>query len=664
MVLKGLVRVTKKARGLFHTAVKSMALWGHQAKGVPPGQLQAYRALMAKTLAIQRNGGCTTTGISLVLGPKRDPVFQVALETCQLWFDLWQHLPKSHMLIESMWAKVLPTLRNPPTRWKNVQGPISALIATLLDLGWDPLGPLNWIDFEGTEWFLDPCDPVLSTQFTQHLLRQVELHLWKRASAHHLGKGLEQGADWTVTLKKLKGYSSHELYCQHAALLIIAQGAVWEPGRVAAGSNLPPPPCEHCGQAHSWFHAVWECPHTKKMDDPRIQMTNHLCEQAKQGHEHLPCLWLRGLVPWDWTWGKTQACEVTQQFVTVGPWLALPSRWQLPRNAIAGTDGSGGEHSNDPRLRRVAWGLAVATHESFDPLALASGPVVHRQTVPRAELTALAWLIWHTHGNIDVAIDAKYVVKGYAKGPKGRHGSNADLWKDLWLAREGRDGDVRVRWTPSHVGVEELIPDIVQPWAFVMSRVTDSLAEDAAVAHQLPWHIISEIGITDARAHKIQSRLVAVLQSWLEAQPEEPRNVPTPKDKPAKVTKAATLQILVPLSRHAILDRPSTYYCSRCNMSVPKRSSELAISNWLKSECAQHELRPQPQQKGVLMHPSHQPSSYKGVHFCTVCGGWRVKSSKKLSQPCKGRAETSGSDFLKRIAKGKVPGSLKQWPVP
>ena len=57
-----------------------------------------------------------------------------------------------------------------------------------------------------------------------------------------------------------------------------------------------------------------------------------------------------------------------------------------------------------------------------------------KQTVPRAELTALIWLARHTHGDVDVAIDSKYVVKGFKKGPKGTYASNLDLWSDLWAA--------------------------------------------------------------------------------------------------------------------------------------------------------------------------------------------------------------------------------------
>ena len=227
-ILKGLVKVSKKARGLFHTAVTPMALWGHQVKGVPPGQMQQFRANMASTLAISRPGACTTTGISLVLGAHRDPLVKIPLETCTLWFDLWNSLPKSQLLIHKLWPTLLGKLQDQATRWKNVTGPLATLAATLLDIGWKPLGPLNWVDFEGVEWNLDPKDPLLITQFTEHFSRQVDLRVWKKASAHNLGGGLEKGVGWTVPFKKLKGYSSHELHLQHGCCLTVAQGGVWD----------------------------------------------------------------------------------------------------------------------------------------------------------------------------------------------------------------------------------------------------------------------------------------------------------------------------------------------------------------------------------------------------------------------------------------------------
>jgi hypothetical protein len=116
------IKVNKKARKLFNPGVKSVALWGHQYKGVAPGELGKYRALMADTMGLQKAGGCTTTAIAL--RPRTERTL---------------YLPGSnrgsgHMVKglaeagrhafgdkKKVWRKLLPKMRTPPnggdSRW-------------------------------------------------------------------------------------------------------------------------------------------------------------------------------------------------------------------------------------------------------------------------------------------------------------------------------------------------------------------------------------------------------------------------------------------------------------------------------------------------------------------------------------------------------------------
>ena len=209
-----------------------------------------------------------------------------------------------HMSVKQMWPALVAKLTPAPNRWKNVVGPISTVVATLLQFGWQPDEPLKWRDPEGVLWDLDPSDGLLKPQFAKHLLRQTEIFLWRQASQHHHGADLKLGVDWTVVRNKLKYHLRQGQYTKHAALMTVAQGGVWDPARLATGARLPVPRCEHCRASDSSFaHLVWACPHTKKSDDPRISQTNYLCSEAVLGIDANPGFWLRGLVPWDWTWG-------------------------------------------------------------------------------------------------------------------------------------------------------------------------------------------------------------------------------------------------------------------------------------------------------------------------------------------------------------------------
>ena len=88
------------------------------------------------------------------------------------------------------------------------------------------------------------------------------------------------------------------------------------------------------------------------------------------------------------------------------------------------------------------------------------------------------------------------------------------------------------------------------------------------------------------------------------------------------------------------------------------------VKKWLSKKCQMQDLAFQPDLRVLVMHPSHTPSSFKGVHFCVACGGWKVVKSLLLSRPCTGKPSTAGEYFLRRIRLARLPGSLKEWPVP
>ena len=89
-------------------------------------------------------------------------------------------------------------------------------------------------------------------------------------------------------------------------------------------------------------------------------------------------------------------------------------------------DGSGGEHSRDPRLRRAAWAWVQlvlpregAAFRDDAPAVLRRhrrGAVAgSRQTVNRAELTAFADCLEETLGDLTFVSDSSYVVRQFQK---------------------------------------------------------------------------------------------------------------------------------------------------------------------------------------------------------------------------------------------------------
>ena len=115
-----------------------------------------------------------------------------------------------------------------------------------------------------------------------------------------------------------------------------------------------------------------------------------------------------------------------------------------------GTDGSGGEHSDDPRLRRCGAGVAVLGSASPgvrpELLAGLAMSVPGRQTVPRAELIAVCRVLeLAKQPLIEIVTDANYIIKGFRRGPFITKSYNWDLWRRFWLAIEKRGGPRTVK---------------------------------------------------------------------------------------------------------------------------------------------------------------------------------------------------------------------------
>ena len=107
--------------------------------------------------------------------------------------------------------------------------------------------------------------------------------------------------------------------------------------------------CPRCQQAvETTFHQLWECPHNEHIEGTHLEYL----QEARDGHLLTPSFWLRGLPPLMWTYPHCMREPSGSFFFSAG----RPSNpMDLPAGAIIGTDGSGGPHSAEPRLRRCGW---------------------------------------------------------------------------------------------------------------------------------------------------------------------------------------------------------------------------------------------------------------------------------------------------------------------
>ena len=325
-------------------------------------------------------------------------------------------------------------------------------------------------------------------------------------------------------------------------------------------------------------------------------------------------------------------------------------RVQVEPGLIAATDGSGVEYGSDVRLRRVGWGLVLLDTANVHPLGIAYGTVSGLQTVPRAELFALVYLASQTEGDVEVLVDSSYVVKGFSKGSKFPQSKNKDLWGSLWKAVGGRAGILTVTKVRAHATPSELESSEIPPLHFIANSMADVLADMGSKLSALNPVWVEEVGALDLKVRRIQERLVSISMALILGSSKPQR-----RDRASRkrlLEQGSGLDECLRETPHLIRESPSMIKCTRCNKSSPRKFAHL----WLRGVCA--EANP----NGI--HLSHQQhlKTFRGLRFCSRCGGIGSKRVRTLKHPCPSKPSISGRKVLNRILKGQLPFGMSRWP--
>ena len=187
--IKGLVRADRAARTLARTGFKPQATWGLEAQGLAPSTLRTLRSQVAGMSGCKYPGGCATTTIRLAYGEEADPHIFGCLQLFKEWFALVKELEPQRAALNLAWTRLVRQLRDAPSRWGRIKGTVSAVIATLLDLEWDPVGPGHWTDLDGAEYDLVKCDPDELIDYA--IAGAVNQQVWNAVSKWHHGGGAQ-----------------------------------------------------------------------------------------------------------------------------------------------------------------------------------------------------------------------------------------------------------------------------------------------------------------------------------------------------------------------------------------------------------------------------------------------------------------------------------------
>ena len=149
-----LVKVDHRAKSAALTNVDKAQTYGYTAVGASPTAIKGCTKNMAKAAGIGRHGSCTTTAIAWAYRnqPSRhcrsaDPRIVMPLGQVRTWMRLWKgggDLIKDQ--IRQVWKIGLRRMADEPTRWLRVTGPMTATIATMMDIGWAPVLPNKWLN--------------------------------------------------------------------------------------------------------------------------------------------------------------------------------------------------------------------------------------------------------------------------------------------------------------------------------------------------------------------------------------------------------------------------------------------------------------------------------------------------------------------------------------
>ena len=242
-----------------------------------------------------------------------------------------------------------------------VKGPMAAMIATLLEEGWEPEGPLTWTDPDGNPWQMHLDIPNLGLQVRKQIAHHAAQRQWKLAGRHFLAQGIEQGVDLRSFKQELRALRKGlaptlppALPPPSPAVLLsmahrVVQGAIWPNTRRTASGYQPPPlgdrqveanvcrVCGQLGQGHQ-YHESWECAAILAAVHPQLRADDDLIAAARLYYTQAPCFWNRALLPWAWTEGLIlQRALPTSNWV----WGQIPMQVPAEETWMAATDGSG-----------------------------------------------------------------------------------------------------------------------------------------------------------------------------------------------------------------------------------------------------------------------------------------------------------------------------------
>ena len=485
---------------LFKGSVVSSATWGHQAQGMPPTRVQVLRRVAASHVG-RLKLGTADIALSLASDRVRDPKADIICQHFQVWFQVFVRWVGDLQILDRAWQQTWTRLevQHP---WHIVKGPLAATIAHMKTLGWTSPAVHIWrCPTQVADWNLHV--PQHRARILDAVRKAVDEETHQRISVNVHDPALQHGIDWTVARKMLNGWHKNNFHLRRKALTTGLQGSLPHAGN--GGQSM----CPLCKTENTWKHVVFEC---KWFEDKNCDIPP--CVQAGLNTGHDRGFWERGLV------AKLSCPARHSKPVITGEWL------QKDRlsDVVLATDASGGPHTKDPRLRKVAVAIVAFrwVNQSLQQVASICCELPGSQTVFRGELFAVAVAAQRTTGLCDVTLDCQSVAKRLKAGKKG--GKHEDIWHTI----ADEDGFQRLRpfWIRSHLQPEQFdkVFGFESRWRFNINQTADALC--GKFAHGLvDANFVDKLRKQDTVAEQVLCCLASRVETILSA--KSPNQHPT-----------------------------------------------------------------------------------------------------------------------------------------
>jgi len=600
------MRVRKK---LYFAGARPQSDYHSMAMGMDPVERQKSRALAHQAVCAGNAAGRSATiDIAVCLGKRKEPFLLTTVALVREWLKWWRRSPDQHIRATRVWMAIKKTMvgeKLAKKRWSLARGPIGALIATLLEIGWVPCGPTRWKDQGDALWRasgknFDELNKQLENDVHKFLCRSSTVP-WSEGS----GDGLDLWSLQTMVAKlEDKGNSA-----KAGVYKSIAAGGVMTLERRFPDLEPMHPLklCRNCRkEPETALHYFYTCEclpslygevaaHSESGEENAenkdyaacaiaINKSQHLVDDAVLGcgSREQACFYLRGLIPASWTTFEGEHCVQERRFGQ-----ALEAELANVKHVFV--DGSGSD--KDPRLRRcgyaVVWLDFGAEVDGGYPNAKLLGSVsgnvsMSDQTVPYAELLALLQALRSTQGDVTIWSDCAFVVNGYNnKRWRLEVCKFHSLWQRIHCCAQGRE--VQVRRGKAHVTQQHLENGLVETWQVMGNEAADVLAKSAAAIDPAHPAFVRSLAWTEDRARLIRARLYAIHKWHLET-----KAMSEIEDTEAIAVQAMARQI----GKLAAHEKSET----------GKRKAQEADVRTFRG------------------HPTHAVVEYAGFFVCTSCG--------------------------------------------